>query len=145
MRTLLPVLGLTAVLAAQPSQRFKSSVDVVQVDVSAIDGSGWPIRDLTAADFEVRVDGRVRPIVSAQFVAVPPSAAAPRPASPPDYLVVDREAAQLSWLEAMAAAALPPGDYVARAAIAIGPRTVGRVVRPFRTTRTPATGARAPR
>jgi hypothetical protein len=54
-------LGLILSLAVQaqpPAQRFKSSVDVVPVDVSAVDGSGRPIRDLTAADFDVRVDGR---------------------------------------------------------------------------------------
>jgi VWFA-related protein len=81
-------IGL-AVLAAQaqtaPSrQPFRSAVDVVRVDVSAIDGSGKPITDLTAADFELRVDGRPRTIVTAQFVAVPSAATAapavPRPA-----------------------------------------------------------------
>ena len=57
--------------AATPVQRFKSSVDVVQVDVSAIDGNGQPVTGLTAADFELRVDGRPRQITSVQFVAVP--------------------------------------------------------------------------
>jgi VWFA-related protein len=72
-----PVLGLTLALllqaaqAAPPAQRFKSSVDVVQVDVSAIDSNGHPITGLAAADFELRVDGRVRPIASVQFVNVP--------------------------------------------------------------------------
>ena len=64
-------LLLDAAQAAAP-QRFKSSVDVVQVDVSAIDSDGRPITGLTAADFELRVDGRVRPIASVQFVTVPP-------------------------------------------------------------------------
>ena len=54
-------------------------MDVVSVDVSAIDGSGRPIRDLAASDFELRVDGRPRKIVSAQFVSVPP---AEKPAVP---------------------------------------------------------------
>jgi VWFA-related protein len=81
-------IGL-AVLAAQAhtapsSQPFRSAVDVVRVDVSAIDGGGKPITDLSAADFELRVDGRARTIVTAQFVAVPSAAtaapAAPRPA-----------------------------------------------------------------
>jgi VWFA-related protein len=70
-----------AVLAAQAQtpvvQPFRSAVDVVRVDVSAIDESGRPITDLTAADFELRVDGRPRTIVSAQFVAVPSAAASP--------------------------------------------------------------------
>ena len=63
-----------------PAQTFKSSVDVVQVDVSAVDGAGRPIPDLTLEDFELRVDGRRRSIVSVQFVAVPSDSAA----HPPD-------------------------------------------------------------
>jgi VWFA-related protein len=71
-------LGLALALCLQaaqiaPPQRFKSSVDVVQVDVSAIDSDGRPITGLTAVDFELRVDGRVRPITSVQFVSVPPA------------------------------------------------------------------------
>ena len=61
---------------------FRSSIDLVQVDVSAIDGDGRPIRDLSPEDFELRVDGKPRPIVSAQFITVPSNvempAAAPR-------------------------------------------------------------------
>jgi len=64
---------LHAAQAAPPVQRFKSSIDVVQVDVSAIDGNGQPVTGLTAADFELRVDGRPRPISSVQFVSVPPT------------------------------------------------------------------------
>lgn len=70
-------LLLAAVQAPQPAQpeRFRSAVDVVRVDVSAVDGAGRPIRDLGSGDFEVRVDGKPRKIVSAQFVAVPSEAA----------------------------------------------------------------------
>lgn len=88
MPPLLASAAVALVLAAQtpaappaPAQRFKSSVDVVRVDVSAIDGNGRPITDLTAADFDLRVDGRPRTIVTAQFVAVPAAtatSAAPR-------------------------------------------------------------------
>jgi VWFA-related protein len=81
-----PVSLVFALLAAQApapgTQPFRSSIDVVRVDVSAIDGSGRPIADLTASDFELRVDGRPRTIVSAQFVAVP--SAATTPAAPRD-------------------------------------------------------------
>ena len=57
----------------------------MQVDVSAIDANGQPIRDLTAQDFELTVDGRRRPLVSAQFVSVPSAADAPAPPPPPHY------------------------------------------------------------
>jgi VWFA-related protein len=71
--------------AEQPAQRFKSSIDVVQVDVSVIDVDGRPVPDLTAADFELRVDGRRRPIVSAQFVSVPAEPAPPAVAPPAHF------------------------------------------------------------
>jgi VWFA-related protein len=78
-------LGIALALLLQAGaapQRFKSAIDVVQVDVSAIDGSGRPVKDLTAGDFVLRVDGRPRKITSAQFVSVaanvrPAPAAAP--------------------------------------------------------------------
>src|SRR3954467_7846256 len=55
---------------AQPAQTFKSSVDLVPVDVNVIDGSGRPIADLTAQDFSLKVDGKPRRIATAQFIAV---------------------------------------------------------------------------
>jgi VWFA-related protein len=76
--------GLTA--AAQkppqpPRPTFSASVDIVSVDVNVIDRNGRPVRDLTAADFTLSVDGRPRKIASAQFISVsaPATAAAPPP------------------------------------------------------------------
>jgi VWFA-related protein len=63
-------LALLAQQPQTPAPKFKSSLDLVRVDVNVIDGKGQPIRDLTAAEFDLRVDGRRRPIVSAQFVPV---------------------------------------------------------------------------
>jgi VWFA-related protein len=76
--TALALAALTAqaqVPTPPGAQPFRSSVDVVRVDVSATDGSGRPITDLAASDFDLRVDGHARTIVSAQFVAVPPAPA----------------------------------------------------------------------
>lgn len=60
---------------------FRSSVDLVPVDVNVLDRSGRPTPDLTAQDFSLKVDGQPRRIASAQFIAVtrnveqaPPSA-----------------------------------------------------------------------
>jgi VWFA-related protein len=78
MAALSIALALTLQSGSAP-QRFKSSIDLVQVDVSAIDSSGRPVTDLTADEFELRVDGRPRRITSLQFVSVPsrvPAAAA---------------------------------------------------------------------
>jgi VWFA-related protein len=80
MGAYLPALSIALALllqASAPSQRFKSSIDVVQVDVSAIDGNGRPITDLKADEFELRVDGRPRRITSVQFVSVPSAVATP--------------------------------------------------------------------
>jgi VWFA-related protein len=76
------------VSAQQPSQqrpRFTSAVDVVSVDVNVIDADGRPVRDLTANDFTVTVDGQRRRIVSAQFVSLTAPGAADTPVPPEDY------------------------------------------------------------
>ena len=137
----LAAVGLALAIESQPPQRFKSSVDVVQVDVSAVDGDGRPIRNLTAADFELRVDGRVRPIVSAQFVSVASVSEAP-PAPPPALytsnvgtgggrlimIVVDRTSIASGRGRAAIESAsrfvsqLNPADRVALASIPNGPQ-----------------------
>jgi VWFA-related protein len=130
-------------LAAQDAapQRFKSSVDLVQVDVSAVDDAGRPIPDLTAKDFVLRVDGRARPIVAAQFIKVPLAAEAPRPAPPVYYssnanttggrlimIAVDRTSIATGRAKAALEAAsrfvstLNPADRLALATIPNGPQ-----------------------
>ena len=52
----------------QPTPTFKSAVDLVTVDVSVVDATGRPVRGLEVDDFELRVDGEPRRIVSAQFI-----------------------------------------------------------------------------
>jgi len=74
-------------LSAQQRPRFTSNVDVVSVDVNVIANDGRPVRDLTAGDFTVTVDGQRRSIVSAQFISLtapPATPDAPAPSSP-DY------------------------------------------------------------
>jgi VWFA-related protein len=58
----------TATVAAQ-TPVFRTGVDLVTVDASVLDADGRPIPSLTAADFRLEVDGRERPIASAQFVS----------------------------------------------------------------------------
>lgn len=80
MRSLIAMLALaaTALASAQDKpapdqaapQTFKSSVDLVPVDVNVVDRDGRPIADLTAQDFSLKVDGKPRRIASAQFIAV---------------------------------------------------------------------------
>jgi VWFA-related protein len=53
---------------AQP--RFQSRIDLITIDVAALDGRGRPVEDLRARDFTVTVDGRARDVVSAELVRV---------------------------------------------------------------------------
>ncbi len=68
------LLGWVAVLAAgwtvaaaQPT--FRTGVDLVTVDAAVHDADGRPLSELRAEDFRIEVDGRPRPIASAQFVS----------------------------------------------------------------------------
>ena len=72
---LLPVL-LLAVAHAQQLPVFRAGVELLEVDVSVIDDDGEPVRDLTASEFAVSVDGDPRRIVAAQFVDLRPAAGA---------------------------------------------------------------------
>ena len=133
-----------AVLQTGQIPPFRSSIDLVQVDVSALDDDGRPIRDLKAEDFDLRVDGKPRSIVSAQFVAVSsnvqmPAAASPAAASYSSnaettsrgrliMIVVDRGSITAgrgkSVMEAasMFVTRLNPADRVALASIPRGPQ-----------------------
>ena len=62
-----------------PPPRFRSSVEVTSIDVAVVDAQGKPLQGLTPADFTVRVDGKARPVVSAEWVPL----AATENAKPP--------------------------------------------------------------
>ncbi|TAK15054.1 MAG: VWA domain-containing protein [Acidobacteria bacterium] len=65
-------LAGTAALAAAPQQQpqatFRSGVDLVAVDVSAVDRTGKPVDDLKPEDFVLKVDGKPRRLSSAEFI-----------------------------------------------------------------------------
>jgi VWFA-related protein len=64
---------LTLEARQNPSQPlFRASTDLVDVDVSVLDGDRLPVRGLTASDFTVLEDGRARPIVAFSAVDLPP-------------------------------------------------------------------------
>jgi VWFA-related protein len=67
----------------QAQAQFKSATELVSVDVIATDESGLPISDLTAKDFVLKVDGKVRPVQSVQLVQVSNLNRAPRTGSDP--------------------------------------------------------------
>ena len=87
------VLGAAA-RADDVPPKFEGGVDVVAVDANVVDGKGQPVRDLAPEEFVVKVDGRTRRVLSADFVDLtgprqssspgegPSSATAPLPGSP---------------------------------------------------------------
>jgi len=68
------ILSTTAVLAAQAPQApasqpvFRAGVELVSVDVTALDANGRQVIDLAAGEFVVEVDGDPRQVVSAEYV-----------------------------------------------------------------------------
>ena len=66
-------LACLAAPAQQPQQPptqppFKSGVELVMIDAQVVDKKGNPIRGLTADKFEVTIDGKKRPVVSAELI-----------------------------------------------------------------------------
>jgi VWFA-related protein len=59
-------------LAAQEPPRFRSGVEIVAIDVSAVDAEGRPVSDLKPDEFEVTVDRVPRRLASAQFIQFGP-------------------------------------------------------------------------
>ena len=59
---------ITALSAQQPisasRSTFRSSADVVTIQAAVRNGRGRPVQGLTAADFEVRDNGQLRPVLS---------------------------------------------------------------------------------
>jgi len=69
------IVAALPVVAQQPAQQptaqttFRTSVEVVAVDVHVVDSSGRPVPDLKPDDFAITVDGQRRPIVTADYVS----------------------------------------------------------------------------
>jgi len=55
---------------ADERQRFRAGVDLITIDVSAVDTDGRPVEDLRPRDLRVKIDGRERDIVSLELVKV---------------------------------------------------------------------------
>ena len=87
-------VAVTSGRAAQDTQpRFRARVDLLTVDVAAVDSRGRPVEDLRARDFTVKVDGKVRPVVSAELVKVERGTAAPA-VRPLDALITTNQSSQ---------------------------------------------------
>jgi VWFA-related protein len=81
-------IGLAAPPAGGAPQqdlpRFRSAVELTSIDAVVLDERGKPISDLKPSDFTVKVDGKDRPVVSAQWVPLATPAAAAAPPAPPE-------------------------------------------------------------
>ena len=76
------LLGLVLIASGAVTAQnvvFRSTVDLVTVDTVVLGRDGRPVPGLRPEDFEIEVDGRRRPVVSAQFIAVAPSTARKAP------------------------------------------------------------------
>ncbi|HET7697183.1 MAG TPA: VWA domain-containing protein [Vicinamibacterales bacterium] len=88
MKVLAVAVSLAMLAARQEPQprrpTFKSTVDLVPVDVSVVDKNGRPVSDLTPQEFTLSVDGKPRRIASAEFISIAGTAAA-APARAAEY------------------------------------------------------------
>jgi VWFA-related protein len=74
-------VGTQSLPKGQGQPTFRTGVDLVTVDAAVHDDDGRPVDTLRVEDFRLEVDGRERPIASAQFVgsfALRASTVAPR-------------------------------------------------------------------
>ncbi|HEY3380980.1 MAG TPA: VWA domain-containing protein [Vicinamibacterales bacterium] len=63
------VVVCSGAMGAQQQATFKAGVDLVVVDVNAVDGRGHPIEGLQVGEFTIMVDGKPRRVVSATYVS----------------------------------------------------------------------------
>lgn len=133
------VVGVSA-QQAPVTPRFKSAVEVTSIDVAVVDGQGKPLQDLKPADFTVRVDGKARTVVGAEWVTLSEPGDAKPPARVPEgyssnenatggrliAIAVDEPHIRPGGAAAVLAAAtafidrLSPSDRVAAVSLGIG-------------------------
>lgn len=116
-------------IAAQQTPRFRSSVDVIQVDVSAVDRNGRPVKGLTASDFTLLENGKPQDVVGFSEILVP--AAPAQPAAwlrnvPPDARSNDLGDGRLFAI-VMDDATMPPDLRIAANARQIGKGIIERM------------------
>ena len=60
-----------------PRPSFETKAELVLVDVNVVDRDAKPVPTLTAADFELQVNGQPRPIQTVQFISTVPTNTTP--------------------------------------------------------------------
>ena len=59
---------------------FRATIERVVIDAAVVDQEGRPITDVTAAEFDLKIDGKPRGLLSVEFLPhlAEPAAPAPR-------------------------------------------------------------------
>jgi len=113
----------------QVPPQFRTTTDLVRLDVSVLDQSGRTVRGLSATDFTVLEDGRAQPIQAFSEIAVPgigqsiPWAARVIP----DVRRNDDSADRRLWVIVLDDATIPPSPLFLRNAKQIARRIVDRM------------------
>lgn len=139
------IAGAIALASHGPAARaqqpvFRAGIDLLTIDVTAIDGDEQPVRDLRPEEFTVMIGGKARKVVAARFYGASPAppaepgAPAPiadvlRPADAPGrtvVFVVDRDSLKPGNEQAMLRATsvvfdgLSPADAVGLIGVPVG-------------------------
>jgi VWFA-related protein len=81
-----PLASQTQGTPGAQSPNFRSSVEVTTLDVTVIDSDGVPLTDLRSPDFTVRIDGKTRRVIRAEWVPLArPTTTLPPPPPPDGY------------------------------------------------------------
>ena len=62
------IAAAAAAIAAAQSPVYRAGVERIRLDVTVVSQDGTPVRDLKPGDFAITIDGRPRPVTSAEFV-----------------------------------------------------------------------------
>lgn len=104
MRWIVGVLLLGATLSAQQAPVFRAGVDLVTLRVVVVDQKGQPVKGLTEADFNVRLEGQVRPVRVLNYLEVQESSVEP--------IEARRESTNIGQAPKSTTAALAPRTFV---------------------------------
>jgi len=116
--TVFMMVFVTALAGQQtqaPRPTFRAGVDLVRVEVQVVDRDGVPIPQLGLTDFEVKIDGRKRPVVSADLINYDPALIAKSVVPSPSLADFGRRPSDRMFVMAIDEASLKPGDAMVAA------------------------------